>query len=120
MDNTFIELTLDEDQFTKHVGADGERCRIRSRNRGAKLKVTLQQSSTFNDDLSALHFLDLETNEGAVPVMVKDRRGTTVVSASEGWVMKPADITIGKEFNGREWTLDLGEVEVFHVGSATR
>jgi hypothetical protein len=118
MDGTMIQVAQDEATFSKHIGGDGEGCRVRNRNEGGKITVTLQQSSPSNDDLSTMHNADKLTGIGQQSVMVKDLRGTLLVSASEAWLEKFADISIGKEIEGREWTIDCMKLRVVSVGSA--
>lgn len=118
MDGTMIQVAQDEDTYMKHTGADGEVCRIRNRNEGGKITITLQQSSPSNDDLSALHALDKLSGFAQAPVMVKDLRGTLLVSASEAWLTRFADVSLGKEIEGREWTIDCAQLKVVSVGSA--
>lgn len=118
MDDTMIEVSEDESRFTKHTGGDGETCRVRNRNEGGKIKVTLQQSSTANDDLSAQHLIDKALGFGQQSVMVKDYRGTTLVAADSAWLEKFADITFGKEIKAREWTIDCEKLKILSVGSA--
>ena len=50
----FISVERDTDAFTKVVGADGEGMRSKSNDKSATITITLMQSSSSNDALSAI------------------------------------------------------------------
>lgn len=114
-DGTFVNVTRDEDAFTKRTGADGEASRAKSNNRGGSITVTLQQTSLSNDALSALALVDENTGDGVVPVIVKDVRGTTLCYSSAGWIKKMPDAEFSKEIQDREWVIDCADLR-FNVG----
>lgn len=106
MDGTWLEVTRDEDAFMKKIGADGEAARARNKNRGGSVTLTLLQTSSSNDSLSAEQIADELAGTGSHPLMVKDLFGTTLITAPNAWVKKPADVVFAKEIQGRAWTLD--------------
>lgn len=117
-DGTFIEASRDEDSYTKVVGAAGDGLRIRTNNKGGKIKLTLLQTSLSNDVLSAAQQLDEQSGTGHGALMVKDLNGNSLLIATEAWVMKPVDLKFGKDHQAREWTFDTIEMQVFAGGNA--
>ena len=115
MDGTFINAERDEDSYTKSTGGDGQTARVRNPNRSGFITFTLQQTSPSNDVLSAQNALDELTGAGTGAALVKDSSGNTVVGGV-GWVRKPANVGIGKELEGREWTIDIASPMTMIVG----
>lgn len=116
-DGTFIELARDTDGFTKTIGADGEVSRTRSRNKGGSLKLTLKQTSSSNDVLSAKQALDESGGVGYGAMLLKDLGGSTVASCEQAWIKKLPTVGLGKEEGTREWEIDLGELNLFAGGN---
>lgn len=119
-DGTFVNISFDEDQYTKTVGADGEVSRSKSNNNTATVALTLKQTSSSNDALSALYMADRLNNAGAVPFMVKEiGTGRTLCFAQAAWVQKLPDVGYSKDVEDRAWTLATGQMEIFVGGNAT-
>lgn len=117
-DGTFLEVSRDENAFTKVTGADGFTSRVKSNNRGGLMTLTLLETSPSNDVLSAYAALDEISGTGIVPVLIKDVSGTSLYFSATGWVQKLPDSTFGKDINNRAWTLDLADVDVFIGGNS--
>jgi hypothetical protein len=113
-EGTFVTVEREEDSFTKVVGADGEVTRSKNANKSGTLTLTLKGSSASNDLLSALASKDEIDGSGVAAVMVKDNSGTTVC-AGKGWIRKKPAAEFAKEVGDREWTLDVGTLEM-HIG----
>jgi hypothetical protein len=109
-DGSFIRVERNEQAWNLKVGVDGEGTRAKSNNLSGKVTITLMQSSSSNDDLSAFAAADELSNSGAVPLLVKDVSGTTVCSAVTAWVMKYPDTEFGKEVLTRAWVLETDEL----------
>lgn len=116
-DGTFISVERDENSFTKHVGTDGDVSRSKTSNKSGTMTLTLAQTSLSNDILSALHLADELSNNGVVPVMIKDNSGTTLLFAGESWIQKPANTEFSNEITDREWIMDLAIVEMLVGGN---
>jgi len=114
-DGTFVVVERDEDTFSKKTGANGRTTRTKSSNKSGSITLTLQQTSPSNDILSAIHAIDEQTGNGVVPVLIKDKRGTSIHSSPAAWVKKPASASYAKESEDREWVLDCADLEG-HVG----
>lgn len=116
-DGTFLEITADNQQFTKVTGADGYTTRVKSNNYGGTMTLTLAQSSPSNDALSIILNADRATNAGVVPILIKDMSGTTVMFTAAGWIQQFPDITYGNEMNNRAWTIELADIDIFIGGN---
>lgn len=116
-DGTFLEVTADNQQFTKVVGADGFTTRVKSNNYGGIMTLTLAQSSPSNDVLSGFLALDRAANAGVVPILIKDMSGTTIIFSATGWIQQFPDITFGNEMNNRAWAIDLAEIDILVGGN---
>jgi hypothetical protein len=116
-DGTFINITQQNDGITTQVGADGELARAVNTDRRCTVTVTLQQTSPANDFFSSMYSIDLLTCGGRIgPVLVQDLCGDTLFSASEAWIVKPADVEFGKEVMTRAWAIHTGAPAVYMVG----
>lgn len=117
-DGSFVKASRDEDTFTKRVGADGFGTRVRMRNKGGSVELTLEQTSPSNDFLAATLAADELLGTGVMPLVVKDLNGTTVVAAAEAWIRKSADVEEGKDATSRTWILDTCVLDLFAGGNA--
>ncbi len=111
-DGAFVRVARDEDSFTKKIGVDGETSRARTNNRNGTLTLTLHQTSPSNDVLSSFVDQDETSNDGIVPVSIKDLSGRTQLFSALGWVKRPADTSFGKDIDNREWSLELTDVDM--------
>ncbi len=116
-DGTFIKLTRNEQAWNMKIGVDGEGTRAKSNNKGGKIEITLMNSSSSNDDLSAFAAADELSNTGAVPFLLKDNSGRTVATALTAWVQKYPDTEFAKEANTRTWVLETDELDIFIGGN---
>lgn len=116
MDGSALELEFDEQAYNKTVGADGEVSRSKTNNNTGNLTLRLQQTSPSNEILSGFRLADVAGNAGVVPLLIKDANGTTVAFAQHAWVQQWPSQVWGQDIEGREWILDLGQLDPF-VGS---
>lgn len=116
-DGTFITVERDEDTFSSSTGADGEPLRVKSNNKMTTVTLTLQQSSDSNTFLSAVAQLDERSNQGVVPMAVKEINGDTLVTGGRAYIVKPATIEYSKEASTRAWSIKIAEGEVFVGGN---
>jgi hypothetical protein len=99
------------------AGADGQVVRVASADKRGEITVTLMASSLSNDFLSAQAALDDLTGINTQPLLIKDLLGTTLISAQQAWIKKPADVEFGKEAGTREWVFECGELNILVGGS---
>lgn len=114
-DGDFCKVAFDEDAWTKTVGASGEVVRAKNNNRTGSIEVTLLQSSSSNDYLSAQYNIDELTGVGSGVLQVMDLYGTTLMVA-EAWIKQVPEVTFGKEASQRAWMFDTAQIQFPIVG----
>lgn len=117
-EGTFIQVERAAETFTKVVGSDGEVGRVHSADRSGKITLTLQQTSEFNDVLSALQQADELTLSGKFPVAVKDNNGTSLYVAGDAWIMKPVNSEYANTMSTREWVIECSDLIPFAGGNS--
>ncbi len=118
-DGEFVTVEQSEQDFTAKIGTDGEVTRSKTNNRHAVIKVKLMQSSSGNAALSAINNLDVATPGGAGvgPMLIRDRKGTSLYTASKCWIAKPPDVSFDREATSREWQLECANLVRFDGGN---
>ncbi|HKL77616.1 MAG TPA: phage protein [Gammaproteobacteria bacterium] len=119
-DGTFVSISRDEQAYNKTTGADGTTSRSRTGNRAGTIAITLQQTSPSNDTLSGFMLADEASDQGVVPVLIKDTSGRTLHYANSAWVQQKPDEEFGKEISDREWTLDCARIDSFVGGNTSQ
>ena len=111
---SFVEAEYNVDQAELDIGSDGEATMIISPNRSGTVKITLQQSSPLNDVFTAMYLAlqQKDTVNGVKPYRMKDANGSTVVSAAQMFIKKPAKIVFADKAEGREWELISGYLNI--------
>ena len=111
-DGEFLTIEQAEQDFMSVVGTDGEVSRSKSNNRMATITLSLMQTSTANAALSALNNIDVAAKNGAGvgPLMIKDRQGTALYSASKCWISKPPDVTFDRTATARAWEITCADL----------
>jgi hypothetical protein len=119
-DGTYIKIKRNEDAYNVKIGVAGEGTRARNNNKSGEVEMTFVQSSQSNDDLSAFTLLDELSNTGAVPFLLNDSSGRTVVTATVGWLKKFAEVEFAKEVKDWTWTLQTHELSIKNLGGNTQ
>jgi len=119
-DGTFIEVSVDGDDWELISGADGDVVRAKKQNRTSTLSLTLLQSSHCNDILSAWRIIDRTTLSGAVASLVRDRSGRTVISAAFSFILQPPTVSFSDGIERRTWNITMVDASLsastFFVG----
>ncbi|MFZ7141562.1 phage structural protein [Avibacterium avium] len=108
-DGTFIDIEEISDGVSSVAGADGEVARTTSADPRKKVTLTLLQTSSTNDVLSALYAADKVSKNATFPIAVKDLRGRSLFAASTAWITKSAKLELGKEIGSREWVIETAD-----------
>jgi hypothetical protein len=116
-EGSFVSVERDEDSWTKHVGADGEVTRAKSNNLSGTITITLMQASEDNAFLAGLAQADEIAKTGVVPVLIRDASGSSLHTAEEAWISKPATAEYGKEAGEREWVIHCAELITAPAGN---
>jgi len=109
-DGEFVTTERNEDAFTIATGADGEVSRVKSNNKSGRITITLQQTADSNLILSGFAQADELRNAGVVPVLIKDLKGATLVTAARAWVAKAPATPYAKDVQNRTWILETDEL----------
>jgi hypothetical protein len=116
-DGTFVKASRNNDSFELTVGADGSPARAAQADKSGTVEITLLQTSLYNDFLSQVLVTDELTKVNTGPLLIKDLRGATLVSAQQAWVKKFADVTLAKGIEARTWTIETGRLNIFVAGN---
>lgn len=117
-DGTFIDIEETGDGITSVAGADGEVARAKSTDPRKTVTLTLLQTSSSNDVLSALYTADRISGNATFSIAVTDLKGRTLFAASSAWIKKMAKIEFGKEVGSREWSIETADGEMFVGGNS--
>lgn len=117
-DGTFVNVERSSDTFTKSTGADNRTTRIKQGDKSGTITITLSQSSPSNDVLSGIMLLDETTNDGVVPILVKDLLGTTLAVSAYSWIRKPPAAPFAKSISNREWIFDCADLNMYIGGNS--
>jgi hypothetical protein len=120
-EGTFVEVDRAVDTSSLDVGSDGEVTLVISPNQSGSFKFTLQQSSPLNDYFTSLFQALQQKNTGVavVPITLNDKNGSTICSAKQAVVQKPAKVTFADKAEGREWTFLTGYLNTAPGGESS-
>jgi len=116
----FITVERDADDFTDHVGADGEVTRVQNNDGRCTVTLKLTQGSKGNTLLSQLRARDRATPGGAgvgVFRLTDGSSGVELVHGDKAWIMKVTPIKRGAEATGTEWKIRIANGELDPSGS---
>lgn len=113
--DTFINIKKDVKPFDVIRAMDGEQARVYRQDDGFTVELTLAQSSTSNNILSALYNIDIATHMGKFPLMIKDTKGSTTFFAGSAWIEDLPDASFANDLQTRVWTFGTSEA-VLNVG----
>ena len=116
-DQELIEFNMLDDLFVPRVGVKGQVSRTRRANPGATITVHLDQTSSSNDQFSALMNADYHGGGSTFPVLFRDGSGTTSISSLGCYFTKWPNAGFGKEQKERTWIIHLPQPKVFIGGS---
>lgn len=107
--DTFIRIKKDVKPFDTMKSMDGEMARVYRKDEGYIVEITLAQSSPTNDILSSLYNIDIATQVGKFPLLIKDTKGTTTFFAGTAWVEDIPDVTFAGNLTERTWVIGTSE-----------
>jgi hypothetical protein len=118
-DGSMVTVETEGEDFVDVCGTDGMVVRSKNLDKRATATIRLMQSSTSNDDLSALRLQDELAGNGAGvgPFLLKDDQGSTLVVAEKSWIMKPPVTDFDKQAKEREWKIRLAKAVIFNGGN---
>ena len=106
-----------EDSASHISGADGVMIVSLNSSNAGTMKVRLSQTSDSNVYLSGL--ILLQENGVFTPLFVQYKDVVTgeIVSGSQGYILKPAQIKRGVKANSQEWTFNMERLDMLHIGA---
>lgn len=116
-EGTGITVEQETDTFEDQVGIDGEVVRVRKHDDRGTVTINLQDASPSNDYLSQQLLADKLSGLGYGNVELVDLNGTTLCTASEAWVMKPANVETADASTAREWVIRCAKLDMYVGGS---
>lgn len=112
-DDTII-VARNNDSAAHKIGTDGEMSVSISADRSGSFTFRLMQTSDSNSYLSSL--ISAQENDVFIPIFVqfKDLRGNDLMSGTEGYITKPADVTRGQKAGSQEWVVVVERLDMLH------
>jgi hypothetical protein len=107
-EGTFVSCEKAEDNWTPHVGAQGEVDRARNVNPLGLITVTLKHTSPSNAVLNRL-----AKSKNTFPAQLIDRNSPqTVIGGSRCWIVKQPNMERSNEITGQEWQIQVADYDV--------
>lgn len=99
------------------IGVDGKMTLTISTDRSGAINFRLMQNSESNALLTTL--ITSQENGVFVPVFVqiKNTEGGELISGTQGYVTKPADIGFGGSPNESEWVINVERLDIINIGT---
>lgn len=116
-DGTFIEISKDVAPYQYQRGMDGQSSRTYTYDPTYTITITLAQTSKSNDILNRLHTIDLATQLGKIPLLIRDKNGNTNFFSPTAWIENYPVIAFSGGMETRVWTLKCSE-GVLQAGGA--
>lgn len=110
-EDTAIKIAQLSNGITSKTGCSGDVVRVISPDSRHEITVTLLQTSTSNDYLTAINSRDVTDGTGVLPFLMKDLSGNTTFYNANAWITKKPDVTRGNTDNDNVW--------VFHSAGGT-
>lgn len=118
-DGDAITVKRDGELYTKKVGLDGNVARSRNADKTGTIEIKLLQTSSVNDALSGLFYVDNFSEDGSpvLPISVVDGSGRTLCATGQAWLKSLPEVTFGKETGDRTWTFDCADLKLYVGGN---
>lgn len=112
------EIDSAEEGYSTVVGADGIVTRVKNENTMCRVIFKLAQYSESNALLTAMYHVDRAAPGGAgvVPILIRDKNGTSLFASDKAWIVKLPPETYGKTATAREWLIDVADAKRFVGG----
>lgn len=104
IDGSFLSIEKEVTPFVYQRAIDGGTSRTHTKDDNYKVMITITQTSPSNDILNALHGIDIATQVGKVPLLIRDKQGNTIFFSPSASIENYPTITYSKGMEGRQWT----------------
>lgn len=116
-EGSFITCEPDQDDYATKRGTDGRVDFVRNIGRTFTVRCRILQTSIFNDALSAARLLDLTSNTGPLPLIIKDLQGLSLQFFPQARIMTNPALSYGDTTEAREWTFKCTNGDMFVGGN---
>jgi hypothetical protein len=119
-DGEFLRIEQESDDTDDVAGTDGEVSVSRTNDQRATVTFVLMQTSSINDALSGLSNLVKSAPAGAGgihPLLITDRNGRALFTASNAWVRRAPDRSYDRTAQGVEWQIRCSHLVRFDGGN---
>lgn len=113
-DNDYITVKYDQPRTQTREGADGGVGIAVTESRLGTIEITLLQTSTVNDALTAL-FSDASRR---YPFTLSDGSGSSVFTSSDAWIQDTPEANFGTDIKDRRWVLRAANLSAFFGGNS--
>lgn len=98
-----VNIELDEDLFSKSVGAKGDVVRTQTNDNSCTITIRLHQTSSSNADLTVAYLADRNTGANVQPMIINDKEGGETYIINNAWISRFPTVTRGQNPNNMEW-----------------
>ncbi|CBX44527.1 hypothetical protein P88_00160 [Erwinia phage phiEt88] len=119
-DGDSITATKSANFYEYRAGMHGSVGRARNTDKTGSIELHTLQTSTANDELSALLNMDSLTTDGKAvfPISVTDFSGRTVIAAGQAWIESLGGVAFSTNAVGeRVWTFRCADLKIFVGGN---
>ena len=116
---SFMRCEYDEDAVVKTVGGQGAVTATVNANRAGRFTFTLEQGSETNTLLAQYAASNRARGAALIakPFLLRDLGGLTICEAAYAWILRVPPAEFGKEALGREWVLDIADLNLKLAGN---
>lgn len=107
-DGTFVAIERSGAMFEKKKGADGGVDRVNKNSFDFSVTLTIKQTSPSNLALQAIATADQLSNEGVLPLIIKDLAGNSLFTAPQAWISEDPKDEFSDSLSNREWKFETG------------
>lgn len=114
---TFVEITKEVTPYQYQSAMDGQTSRTFTYDANFSVKIHLAQTSSSNDILNSLHAVDLVTQLGKVPFLIRDKNGSTMFFSPTAWIENYPDVGFSDQMETRVWTFKCSDCVLTVAGA---
>jgi hypothetical protein len=114
--DTMLTIEVDGVQYNTSIDIHGNVTRSKTSSLMAVVTITLTQSSSGNDVLSAFAEADNLNNAGVFTLFISDKNGSSLFTAQKAYVEQIPSVEYGSEIKNREWVIRCSDISNFIGG----
>ena len=118
-EDSIVAVDRNSDTFSMYKGADDSATRIYNSDTALVVTLSLQQTVTSNDVLTALYRNDSASKDAMFSVLIADNSGRSRFFAEEAYIAKLPDAKYSNSMQIREWVLHAPNSEMTIGGNVS-